>query len=74
MREWYLLIVGMVIAPLFDSKIHSLERQLERTIATARNAASNKSRIKIKPLNKMLLAPQDVTGPGGGKLKNKFFA
>jgi hypothetical protein len=69
MRKYLLLIAGLIAAPFLGSKANATEKKINRTVKVAKKTAGNKSTIEIKPIEKMLLAPQDISGSGGSRGK-----
>lgn len=65
MRKYLLLVASILAAPFINSKSNTAESQIDKTIELAKKATDNKSTIEIKPINKMMLAPQDIVKPGG---------
>ena len=64
MKKYLVLVVG-ALAALVGYKAFTPQQKLESTAQTVKDAAGGKADIQIKPLNKILIAPQDVTGPDG---------
>lgn len=66
MKKYLLLIIGALAAPFAGHKAINSQKKLESAAQAAKDAAGSKSDVQIKPLNKILIAPQDMSGSGGG--------
>mgnify|MGYP000863100295 FL=1 len=69
MRKYILLIAGLFTAPFIGHKDNASDKALKSTVNLANKASKGKSIIEIKPLDKTLIAPQDITDPKGSKGK-----
>jgi hypothetical protein len=71
MRKYLLLLAGIIAAPFVGSKTPINTKKLESTVELAKKASGKESNVEIKPLNRILLAPQDIGGDPSGKGRNR---